>query len=106
MDAEALDAHLLARGIGTHDLAKLTGLDIATVGSARKGRRVSRMTVLKIVDTLAKIPVRPEVAALIGLPVVEQNGKAKGVAKKKTGGVKRRRSEEVPRAGGRSRKTE
>jgi hypothetical protein len=38
---------------------------------------VSRQTVLKIVDILSKIPVRPEVAALVGLGAVEQNGSAK-----------------------------
>lgn len=103
MDTEALDAQLLARDLGSLDLAELTGLDTKTIASLRRGVRVRRSTVLKIVDVLSKVPVRPEIAVLVGVGVpVERNGSEK----KTTDGVKRRRSEEVPRAGGRSRKTE
>jgi hypothetical protein len=101
MSPEALDNQMLARGLGSVDLAKITRLDISTITSARRGHRVSRRTVLLIVDALDKVPIRPTVATLIGLdaPVVE-NGE-----KKATDGVKSRRSKEVPRAGGRSRQT-
>lgn len=79
LDPEALDNHLLARGLGSIDLAKLTRLDISTITSARRGHRVSRRTVLLIVDALDRVPIRPTIATLVGIdvPLVEKKRRQK-----------------------------
>jgi hypothetical protein len=64
---DVLDAQLIARGIGTRDLARLTGLDVGTVTDARKGKRVRRTTVMKIVAALDKVPVNATAGALVGV---------------------------------------
>ncbi len=79
---EAMDAALLARGLSTRDLARIAKVDVATVGAARKGRRVSRHTVLKIVAALDLVPVSPAIAQLVGLRI-EQNGGATKKRRKK-----------------------
>jgi hypothetical protein len=69
LNPDALDAHLVARGLGTRDLAKLTGLEIGTITDARQGKRLRRSTVMKIVAALDKLPVNSTVAALVGVAV-------------------------------------
>ncbi len=72
LNPDALDAQLIARGIGTRDLAKLTGLDLGTITDARQGHRLRKSTVLKIVAVLDKLPVNPTLGALVGLPAPEK----------------------------------
>lgn len=90
MNPESLDAQLLARGLGTRDLSRLAKLDMKTIGAARKGQRVSRETVMRIVAALDLVPVNPTTASLVGISVAQNGG-----SEKKTGGVDDRRSREV-----------
>ncbi len=69
-----------ARGIGTVDLATLTGLDLDTVTRARKGDRLRRSSVMKIVAALDKMPLNATAAALVGIGALPLP-----VAKKRTG---------------------
>ena len=81
---EVLEALMAARGVGSHQLARLTGLHIDTITQAKKGLRVRLTSIHKIADILDKLPVNTTAAALVGAPApVALNG-ANG-AKKKSG---------------------
>ena len=64
---DVLDAYMAARGIGTRDLARLTGLHLDTITQARKGQRLRKASMMKIVAILDKLPVNPTMGALVGL---------------------------------------
>ena len=64
----ALDRELLARGLDHRDLARLSGCDKHTITRARRGEKnISAATLRRIIDVLAKHPVKPLAARLVGV---------------------------------------
>ena len=94
--AGALDQELLARGLNAEDLERLTGISGKTIRRARSGRgKVSRDTLVRIVDALSKVPVRPMAGRLVGVTVITDKRIAavgKAAAMKEVSGGRRRAS--------------
>ena len=57
MDPSRLDRELARRGWNATDLAKASGISVATISAARRGRPVSNATLCKIADALRSAPV-------------------------------------------------
>ncbi len=68
-----LDRELARRGWNATDLAKASGISVATISGARHGRPVANSTLCKIVLALRAAPVIPGVDDLLG-PVEELVG--------------------------------
>jgi transcriptional regulator with XRE-family HTH domain len=66
MHPERLDRELARRGWNATDLAKASGICVATISGARRGRPVSNSTLCKIVIALREAPVIPGVDDLLG----------------------------------------
>ena len=65
MNSARLDRELARRGWNATDLAKASGISVATISAARRGRPVANATVCKIADALLKAPVVPGVDDLL-----------------------------------------
>lgn len=61
-----LDRELARRGWNATDLAKASGISVATISAARQGRAVSNSTLCKIAQALQQAPVVPGVDDLLG----------------------------------------
>ena len=57
MDPSRLDRELARRGWNATDLAKASGISVATISAARRGRPVSNATLSRIADALRSEPV-------------------------------------------------
>ena len=57
MDPNRLDRELARRGWNATDLAKASGISVATISAARRGRPVSNATLSKIAEALRAAPV-------------------------------------------------
>ena len=57
MDPNRLDRELARRGWNATDLAKASGISVATISAARRGRPVSNATLSRIADALRSAPV-------------------------------------------------
>jgi DNA-binding Xre family transcriptional regulator len=66
MHPARLDRELARRGWNATDLAKASGISVATISAARHGRPVANSTLCKIADALQKAPVIPGVDDLLG----------------------------------------
>lgn len=60
-----LDRELARRGWNATDLAKASGISVATISAARHGRPVANSTLCKIADALRRAPVIPGVDNLL-----------------------------------------
>lgn len=65
MHPARLDLELARRGWNATDLARASGISVATISAARHGRPVANSTLTKIADALLKAPVIPGVDDLI-----------------------------------------
>jgi transcriptional regulator with XRE-family HTH domain len=65
MNPARLDRELARRGWNATDLAKASGISVATISAARRGRPVANATLCKIADALLKAPVVPGVDDLL-----------------------------------------
>jgi transcriptional regulator with XRE-family HTH domain len=65
MQPARLDRELARRGWNATDLAKASGISIATISAARHGRPVSNSTLCKIANALRDAPVIPGVDDLL-----------------------------------------
>jgi transcriptional regulator with XRE-family HTH domain len=65
MQPARLDRELARRGWNATDLAKASGISIATISAARHGRPVSNSTLYKIANALRDAPVIPGVDDLL-----------------------------------------
>lgn len=65
MNPARLDRELARRGWNATDLAKASGVSVATISAARKGRPVANTTLSKIADALLRAPVVPGVDDLL-----------------------------------------
>ena len=65
MNAAQLDREMARRGWNATDLAKASGVSMATISGARRGRPVSNSTLCKIAEALMKAPVMPGVDNLL-----------------------------------------
>jgi DNA-binding Xre family transcriptional regulator len=61
-----LERELARRGWNATDLAKASGISVATISAARHGRPVANSTLCKIADALRLAPVIPGVDDLLG----------------------------------------
>ena len=66
MHPARLDRELARRGWNATDLAKASGISVATISAARNGRPVANSTLCKIAEALLKAPVVPGVDDLLG----------------------------------------
>jgi transcriptional regulator with XRE-family HTH domain len=57
MDPNRLDRELARRGWNATDLAKASGISVATISAGRRGRPVSNATLSKIADALREAPI-------------------------------------------------
>ena len=60
-----LERELARRGWNATDLARASGISVATISAARHGRPVAHSTLCKIADALQKAPVVPGVDDLL-----------------------------------------
>ena len=65
LDPARLDRELARRGWNATDLAKASGISVATISAARRGRPVSNASLCKIADALRNAPVIPGVDNLL-----------------------------------------
>ncbi len=68
LDGAALDSELTTRGLRGADLARLAEVSKDTVSRARRGEPIDRATLLKIVDALETVRVRPMLTELAPVP--------------------------------------
>jgi transcriptional regulator with XRE-family HTH domain len=66
MHPARLERELARRGWNATDLAKASGISVATISAARHGRPVANATLSKIADALLKAPVVPGIDDLLG----------------------------------------
>jgi DNA-binding Xre family transcriptional regulator len=66
MHAARLERELARRGWNATDLAKASGISVATISAARHGRPVANATLSKIANALLRAPVIPGVDDLLG----------------------------------------
>jgi len=66
MNTARLDRELARRGWNATDLAKASGISVATISAARHGRRVANSSLRKIANALLEAPVIPGVDELLG----------------------------------------
>jgi len=57
MDPNRLDRELARRGWNATDLAKASGISVATISAARRGRPVSNATLCKVAEALRAAPI-------------------------------------------------
>jgi transcriptional regulator with XRE-family HTH domain len=68
MHPARLERELARRGWNASDLAKASGISVATISAARHGRAVANSTLCRIADALMNAPVMPGVDDLLGPP--------------------------------------
>lgn len=66
MQPARLDRELARRGWNASDLAKASGISVATISAARHGKPVANSTLSRIADALLRAPVVPGVDDLLG----------------------------------------
>ncbi len=66
MQPARLERELARRGWNATDLAKASGISVATISAARHGRPVANSTLCRIADALRMAPVIPGVDDLLG----------------------------------------
>jgi transcriptional regulator with XRE-family HTH domain len=65
MNPAQLDRELARRGWNASDLAKASGVSVATISGARRGRPVANATLCRIAEALQRAPVVPGVDDLL-----------------------------------------
>ena len=65
VDPTTFDRMVLERGLSIHALAKESGLSKGTLASVRAGNSVDMKTLIKLAETFKRIPVRPDIGALL-----------------------------------------
>jgi len=65
MHPSRLERELARRGWNATDLARASGISVATISAARHGRPLAHTTLCKIADALQKAPVIPGVDDLL-----------------------------------------
>lgn len=79
MQPARLERELARRGWNATDLAKASGISVATISAARHGRPVANSTLCRIADALRQAPVIPGVDELLGpADVLQSNGHISG----------------------------
>ncbi|HEY5033516.1 MAG TPA: helix-turn-helix transcriptional regulator [Candidatus Dormibacteraeota bacterium] len=66
MHLARLERELARRGWNATDLARASGISVATISAARHGQRVANSTLCKIANALLETPVIPGVDGLLG----------------------------------------
>lgn len=65
VDPDTFDRMVLERGLSISALAKESGVSRTTLAIARSGGRVDIQTLIKLAETFQRIPVRPDIGALL-----------------------------------------
>lgn len=65
LDAARLEYELVRRGWDAADLAEAAGVSQGTLSSARKGKRITKRTLIRLATALSKQPVIPGVEILL-----------------------------------------
>lgn len=65
VNPSTFDRMVLERGLSIGDLARHSGFSKATLAKVRAGESVDIKTLIRLAETFKRIPVRPDIGALL-----------------------------------------